>query len=155
LLEKVERQQRAYANAKAAADNAHQDAGRLTSEAIELAKQYGAEHLWVFLETGAIGRGEEIELAEPWNIPGWRRARAKVFLEATRLNQTLFQLESSRVFTSLTLAKVVLEGERYQNIPRKAIRSVWGTLFMAVPVLSSTFASFARCFSTNGAGDIG
>lgn len=155
LLEKAERQQRAYADAKAAAESAHQEARRLSSEAIALAKHYGAEHLRVFLETGAIGRGEAIELAEPWSIPGWRRARAKVFLEAMRLHQTLFQLESSRVFTNLTLAKVVLEGERYQNIPREAIRSVWGTLFMAVPVLSSTFASFARCFSTLGAGDIG
>lgn len=155
LLEKAERQRRAYTDAKEAADRAHREASRLTSEAVGLARQYGAEYLRVYLETGVVGRGEKIELAEPWSIPGWRRARAKVFLEAMRLHQTLFQLESSRVFTNLTFAKVVLEGERYQNTPREVIRSVWGTLFMAVPVLSSTFASFARCFRTLGAGDIG
>ncbi|MEW5511777.1 AAA domain-containing protein [Pseudomonas asiatica] len=155
LQEQVQQQKTARAEAKAAAEHAHQQATRLTDEAIALAARYGAEHLRILIKTGVIGRGEAIELAEPWKIPGWRRARAKVFLEAMRLHQTLFQLESSRVFTNLTLANAIIEGQRYQNIPREAVRSVWGTLFMAVPVVSSTFASFGRCFSTMGAGDIG
>lgn len=155
LREQVQQLKTARAETKAAAEHAHQAATRLTDEAIVLADRYGAEHLRILIQTGVIGRGEAIELAEPWKIPGWRRAKAKVFLEAMRLHQTLFQLESSRVFTNLTLANAVIEGQRYQNIPREAIRSVWGTLFMAVPVVSSTFASFGRCFSTMGTGDIG
>ncbi|NWC84064.1 ATP-binding protein [Pseudomonas putida] len=155
LHQQVLQQKTARAEAKAAAEHAHQAATRLTDEAIALAERYGAEHLRTLIKTSVIGRGEAIELAEPWKIPGWRRAKARVFLEAMRLHQTLFQLESSRVFTNLTLANAVIEGQRYQNIPQEAVRSVWGTLFMAVPVVSSTFASFGRCFSTMGAGDIG
>lgn len=127
----------------------------LTAELKALAERFGAAHLVTYLQTGVIGRGEAIELAEPWKIPGWRRARSKVFLEALRLHQTLFQLESQQAWTNLNMAKALLEGSKFQNLPREAARSIWGTLFMAVPVVSSTFSSFARCFSTLGAGDLG
>lgn len=155
LLANIQAQRRTYAEAIAAVEEAKARCMHLTEEMKALAERHGAAHLKVYLETDVIGRGDAIELAEPWNISGWRNARSKVFLEALRLHQTLFQLEPKKVWTNLSLAKAVLEGVRYQNMPRDAVRSVWGTLFMAVPVVSSTFASFARCFSTLGAGDIG
>jgi len=120
-----------------------------------LAEKYKAAHFLAWLRTGSIGRGPEIELAEPWVVPGWRRARARVFIEALHLHKTFFELEPKRVRANLNFVTSILQGTRYRGVSQDAIRSAWATLFMVVPVLSSTFASFARTFSTLGAGEIG
>lgn len=120
-----------------------------------LAKKFKATHFLHWLQKGCIGRGEEIELAEPWVVPRWRRARARVFIEALHLHRTFFELEPKRVRNNLDFVTSILLGTRYSGVSEAAIRSGWATLFMVVPVLSSTFASFARTFSTLGAGQIG
>ena len=103
----------------------------------------------------AIGRGDVIELAEPWRIEGWRKARARVFIQALKLHRTFFELEASRLRSNLFMINGMLGGSRFQGMSRAAIRSAWASLFMVVPVLSSTFASFARSFGSLGASEIG
>lgn len=123
--------------------------------AINVAEEGKADHLLAWLKNDAIGRGDDIELAEPWRLEGWRQARARVFIQALRLHKVFFELEASRIRSNLFLINGMLTGTRYQGISRDAIRSAWASLFMVVPVLSSTFASFARSFNSLGAGDIG
>ncbi|RQO73144.1 DNA helicase [Aquitalea sp. FJL05] len=123
--------------------------------ATQLAIAHQAQHLLVWLQTGNIGRGEAIELAEPWRIPGWRRARAHVFIQALKLHRTFFELEAARIKANLKLINSLLTGPRMYGLSRHAIRSAWASLFMVVPVLSSTFASFSRSFSSLGVGEIG
>ncbi|EPA99500.1 ATP-binding protein [Pseudomonas sp. G5(2012)] len=132
-----------------------QSARTREAQVTTLAEKYKAAHFLTWLRTGSIGRGAEIELAEPWIVPGWRRARARVFIEALRLHKTFFELEPKRVRSNLNFVTSMLQGTRYGGVSQDAIRSAWATLFMVVPVLSSTFASFARTFSTLGAGEIG
>jgi hypothetical protein len=132
-----------------------QSAKAREAQVTTLAEKYKAAHFQAWLRTGSIGRGAEIELAEPWIVPGWRRARAQVFIEALRLHKTFFELEPKRVRANLNFVTSMLQGTRYGGVSQHAIRSAWATLFMVVPVLSSTFASFARTFSTLGAGEIG
>lgn len=127
----------------------------LTHDAARLAQACRAEHLVAWLEGGAIGRGDAIELAEPWHIEGWRQARARVFIQALRLHQTFFELEASRMRSNLFFANALLSGARFQGLSRHVVRSAWASLFMVVPVLSSTFASFARSFGSLHAGEIG
>ncbi|MGQ5251317.1 DEAD/DEAH box helicase, partial [Xanthomonas arboricola] len=132
----------------------HQDK-TLTSDAWKLATTHQADHLLAWLEDNAIGRGDVIELAEPWRIEGWRKARARVFIQALKLHQTFFELEASRLRSNLFMINGLLTGSRFQGLSRDAIRSAWASLFMVVPVLSSTFASFARSFGSLGASEIG
>lgn len=127
----------------------------LTNDAINVAGYGKAEHLLAWLHEGVIGRGDAIELAEPWHIEGWRQARARVFIEALKLHRTFFELEAHRIRSNLFLINGMLTGTRYQGISRDAIRSAWASLFMVVPVLSTTFASFARSFGSLGASEIG
>lgn len=127
----------------------------LTRDATGLASTCRADHLLAWLQGGVIGHGNAIELAEPWRIEGWRQARARVFIQALKLHQTFFELEASRMRSNLCLINDLLTGSRYQGLSRDAIRSAWASLFMVVPVLSSTFASFARSFGSLGAGEIG
>ncbi len=126
-----------------------------TQDAIDVARDGQADHLLAWLQEGAIGRGDAIELAEPWRIDGWRQARARVFIQALKLHRVFFELEASRMRSNLFLINGILTGTNYQGFSRDAIRSAWASLFMVVPVLSSTFASFARSFGSLGAGEIG
>lgn len=151
----VELHRKMYASAKEDALAAETKLQQLKAQLMALADKYKAHHLQVFLDTGAIGRGDAIELAEPWRVPGWRRARSKVFLEALHLHKTLFELEPEKMWTNLNHAVCLLKGNRYNGVPVGATRSVWATLFMVVPAMSSTFSSFQRCFSTLGASEIG
>lgn len=124
-------------------------------QATELASACRADHLLAWLRSGVIGRGEAIELTEPWHIEGWRQARARVFIQALKLHRTFLELEASRMQSNLSLINTMLTGTHMLGFSREAIRSVWASLFMVVPVLSSTFASFARSFRSLECGDIG
>lgn len=126
-----------------------------TAHITALAQACKAEHLLAWLRHGIIGQGEAIELVEPWAIKGWRQARARVFIQALKLHQCFFALEPSRTLSNLKFINNVLQGGRFQGISQEAIRSSWATLFMLVPVLSSTFASFSRSFGSLGVGEIG
>lgn len=126
-----------------------------SQNAINTASDGQAVYLRTWLQKGTIGRSDSIELAEPWIIEGWRQARARVFIEALKLHRMFFELEASRIRSNLFLINGVLTGTRYQGFSRDALRSAWASLFMVVPVLSSTFASFARSFGSLGASEIG
>ncbi len=129
--------------------------GQQTAQITALAQACKADHLLAWLRHGIIGRGDAIELIEPWAIKGWRQARARVFIQALKLHQCFFELEAKRIRANLYFINSVLQGGRFQGVSRDAIRSSWASLFMLVPVLSSTFASFARSFGSLGVGEIG
>ncbi|KWS96224.1 MULTISPECIES: DEAD/DEAH box helicase [Pseudomonas syringae group] len=143
------------AEARRVLQGSQQQDKTLTSDALELATTHQADHLLAWLKDNAIGRGDVIELAEPWRIEGWRKARARVFIQALKLHRTFFELEASRLRSNLFMINGMLGGSRFQGMSRDAIRSAWASLFMVVPVLSSTFASFARSFGSLGASEIG
>jgi hypothetical protein len=125
------------------------------AQAISLAAACQAQHLLDWLKAGTLVRSDTIELAEPWIIQGWRQARANVFIQALALHRTFFELEAKRIRSNLFFINGMLTGSRFRGVSRDAIRSAWASLFMVVPVLSSTFASFARSFGSLGVGDIG
>jgi hypothetical protein len=124
-------------------------------KARSIAQAGKAKHLHIWLEQGQIGRGSEIELLEPWIVEGWRQARAKVFIEALKLHRVFFQIEASRLRANLDFITSTLTGSHYRGVSKSVVRSAWASLFMVVPVLSSTFASFARSFGSLGCGEIG
>ncbi|WP_314915544.1 ATP-binding protein [Pseudomonas helleri] len=124
-------------------------------KARSIAQAGKARHLQVWLEQGQIGRGSEIELLEPWIVEGWRQARAQVFIEALKLHRVFFQIEASRLRANLDFITSTLTGSHYRGVSNSVVRSAWASLFMVVPVLSSTFASFARSFGSLGCAEIG
>ncbi|MBB3889239.1 DNA helicase [Xanthomonas campestris pv. campestris] len=123
------------AEARRVLQGSQQQDKTLTSDALELATTHQADHLLAWLKDNAIGRGDVIELAEPWRIEGWRKARARVFIQALKLHRTFFELEASRLRSNLFMINGMLGGSRFQGMSRAAIRSAWASLFMVVPVL--------------------
>ncbi len=74
------------------------------------------------------------------------RARAVVFVQAMRVHQALISGAKGAVRKNLSLALTMVSG-RLAPSPAMAL-DLWGTLALIVPVLSSTFSSFKRCFET-------
>lgn len=148
LIKALEQMQQVVTEAKAAIANTLDNVS-------SLAHEHQAAHVISWLESESIPQTEAIELAEPWVIKDWRQARAKVFLSALKLHKTFFQLEPKRVRSNLQFVNSILRTGQYRGLSEDSIRSAWATLFMAVPVLSSTFASFSRTFASLGASQIG
>ena len=87
---------------------------------------------------------ETQELSSPWMDSEWYQARVNVFLAALNLHRT-FVLVNARIFRSnLKQFMFMLAGDSSLGDEAKHL---WGTLFMLIPVISTTFASFARLFT--------
>ena len=99
--------------------------------------------------------GEKRELSSPWADQEWDAARARVFLEALRLHKAFIVANAEPMRQSLQAAMDILSGGVPPKAPPEAIKAAWTALFFAVPVISTTFASFDRLFSHLGAEDLG
>ncbi|WP_018682882.1 caspase, EACC1-associated type [Actinokineospora enzanensis] len=86
------------------------------------------------------------ELAAPWNDPEWNGARTELFLAALRLHKEFLQHTASKLRKTLHGAVDILEGSAPRDIPAAAALTAWQALFLVVPVVSTTFSSFARMF---------
>jgi len=80
------------------------------------------------------------------------QARALVFVKALRVHQALISGARGAVRRNLSLALTMIAG-RLAPPPEMAL-DLWGTLALVVPVVSSTFSSFKRCFRTVSAGGL-
>ncbi|MDQ2764979.1 MAG: ATP-binding protein [Pseudomonadota bacterium] len=80
------------------------------------------------------------------------RARAVAFVKALRVHQALISGARGAVRKNLSLALTMIAGKLSPS-PAVALE-LWGTLALVVPVLSSTFSSFKRCFDTVPAGGL-
>ncbi len=95
------------------------------------------------------------ELSSPWATKSWGASRSKVFLAALKLHKAFITANADTVRKNLAALSDILKGAAPRSIPRDAALGAWQTLFLVVPVVSSTFASFSRLFSHLGKEDIG
>ena len=98
---------------------------------------------------------DQRELSGPWTDPEWNAARSEVFLAALRLHQAFAAAEPRRMRQSLHAVMDVLKGGVPADAPAAAVLAAWQSLFFVVPVVSTTFASFARVFSHLGRESLG
>lgn len=96
---------------------------------------------------------EEFQLCSPWADEEFTAARNRLFLEALRLHKTFILRAGVQLQHNLAVA-VKLIGD---NLPmRPATRlAVWQSLFLVVPLVSTTFASLPRLFTGLGSEDLG
>ncbi|WP_181378356.1 DEAD/DEAH box helicase [Teichococcus aestuarii] len=80
-------------------------------------------------------------------------ARAEVFVRALGVHQAFISGATRQFRRNLSLALKMVGGE-IRPEPSAAL-DLWATLAILVPVFSSTFASFGRCFANVPAGGIG
>lgn len=89
----------------------------------------------------------ETEQSSPWMDKIFQNARARVFVEALNLHKAFIHANAEKIRTNLLCLMDVLTGSVKKDTEyTDAVRHVWSTLFLCIPVVSTTFASFSRLF---------
>lgn len=95
------------------------------------------------------------ELTAPWADSDWEAARVGVFLAALDLHDA-FVFDAGRPLqNNLRGMMQLLRGKAPVDIPAGVANTLWASLFLIVPVVSTTFASFARQFCHLGRESLG
>lgn len=92
---------------------------------------------------------EEREKASPWTYDkNFQDARTNVFIKALNLHKAHIDANAKGIRLNLLRMIEILENKVNDSMQyQEAIRHIWATLFLCVPVVSTTFASFSRLFS--------
>ncbi|WP_308405706.1 DEAD/DEAH box helicase [Streptomyces tardus] len=98
---------------------------------------------------------ERRERSAPWSDAEFTRARARLFVEALRLHEAFLLAGGKKVQQSLGTAMQVVKGTAPAGLSAEGARAAWQWLFLTVPVVSTTFASYDRMFAGLGAGALG
>jgi AAA domain len=89
---------------------------------------------------------EKRELSAPWADEEFSRARTRLFLAALALHKAFTLNAGPRMFQNLNAMMAILEGQGRPMAPADLL-AAWQTLFLVVPVVSTTFASVGRMFA--------
>lgn len=95
------------------------------------------------------------ELAAPWADPQITQARSELFFAALDLHQAFLRCTAKTMRANLMAAMDVVTGGVPPTLGEPARRAAWQSLFLVVPVVSTTFASLDRVFAGVGRGALG
>jgi hypothetical protein len=87
------------------------------------------------------------ELSGPWLDEAWNTARSQVFLAALDLHAAFITATAPILARNLETTRRILQGQAPRDLPEPVARAAWQSLFLVVPVVSTTFASVPRLFS--------
>jgi hypothetical protein len=149
--------ERAHKSAEHDLSEAGQHLRKATEElrALEAAVEQ-AERRWPgYVPTEEATRDDTArELSAPWSDPELTRARTEVFLAALKLHEAFVRAVPGKMAKVLRAATDALAG-RARGAKDEDVREAMRGLFLVVPVVSSTFASFARTFKAFGSESLG
>ncbi|WP_371633854.1 AAA domain-containing protein [Streptomyces sp. NBC_01259] len=98
---------------------------------------------------------EARELSSPWSDPEFTRARTRLFLAAMDLHRAFIEGAADRMRKNLDAAMDVLCGDAPKTLKPEVVLAAWQSLFLALPVVSTTFASLDRMFAGLGPRSLG
>ena len=107
----------------------------------------GVRHWGEHVPVGPVST-EQREKSAPWADPELAGARSELFLSALALHKAFILANAPIVAANLNAMADILAGKGHPQ--PEATMAAWQTLFLVVPVVSSTFASFDRLFSGVG-----
>ncbi|QKW48647.1 DEAD/DEAH box helicase [Streptomyces buecherae] len=94
------------------------------------------------------------ELGSPWSDEAWSTARSDLFLRALDLHRALVAGAAKKVHGNLQVLMELMTNTS-GPIPDEEVERAWQTLFLLVPVVSTTFSSVGSMFARLGQGSIG
>lgn len=97
---------------------------------------------------------EQRELSSPWADEAFAAARTELFLAALRLHKAFITAQALTIRRNLSALMDVLRGQDGRPSD-DALQDAWRTLFLVVPVVSTTFASFDKLFAGFGQESLG
>lgn len=90
------------------------------------------------------------EVAGPWLDETWNAARVRVFLAALDLHAAFLAGAATVMGNNLRVIMDVLQGQAPRDVAESVLRQAWQSLFLVVPVVSTTFASVSRLLGRLG-----
>jgi hypothetical protein len=103
----------------------------------------------------AADQRQRRELRAPWTDPEWNAARTQLLLAALALHKAFVRQTAARLRPGLQTAIDIMSGRASPDLSEDAARAAWQTLFLVVPVVSTTFSSVGRLFSHLGPESLG
>ncbi|USZ49352.1 ATP-binding protein [Halomonas sp. DN3] len=97
----------------------------------------------------------EVEVLAPWGDERWEAARVAVFIAALDLHDAFVYGAGAPLQHNLRGMIQLLRGKAPSDLPKGVAQTLWSSLFLMVPVVSTTFASFSRQFDQLGQETIG
>ena len=95
------------------------------------------------------------QLASPWLSPEWQAARNDLFAASFNLHRAFIDASAKYLRHNIMAALEQLKGRSLSSSQAPARRSLWASLFLVVPVISTTFASVSNLFQSLGREEIG
>lgn len=142
------------ANASLAAAEYHLAEVRRSKE--ELLAQVAEDRRKYSLAHPAEARAsDQRELHAPWLDEALDTARSELFLAALQLHQDFLAAAARDMLNGLRAAGDVLVGRYPFALESEKVRAAWQLFFLAVPLISTTFASAGRMFGSTGPEAIG
>ncbi|MEU9028186.1 ATP-binding protein [Streptomyces sp. NPDC048383] len=94
------------------------------------------------------------ELGSPWSDEAWSTARSDLFLRALDLHRAFAAGAAKKIRGNLQVLMELMTGTN-GPVPDAEVESAWQTLFLLVPVVSTTFSSIGSMFARLGRESIG
>ncbi|MGW1712634.1 DEAD/DEAH box helicase [Streptomyces sp. NPDC002156] len=95
------------------------------------------------------------ELSAPWADEELTCARSELFFSALGLHQAFLRCTAKTMYRNLMAAMDAVTGSVPATVPESHLRAAWQSLFLVVPVVSTTFASLDRVFGRLGSEALG
>jgi hypothetical protein len=98
---------------------------------------------------------ETIQIASPWIFENLQQARDDLFVAAFALHRAFIDAAAKYLRHNIRAALEVMKGRVLSEKQEPARQSLWASLFLVVPVISTTFASTSRLFGRLGREQLG
>ncbi|GEM33944.1 DNA helicase [Nocardia neocaledoniensis NBRC 108232] len=93
---------------------------------------------------------EQFQLCNPWADEQYATARRELFLAALRLHRAFLLTAAPRVRDNLIVAIALIRGDLAEEPKPETVAAAWQTLFLAVPMIATTFTAMPRLFAGLG-----
>jgi hypothetical protein len=109
------------------------------------------------VDTQFFAQGHKVSnLASPWIPDNLHRKREALFIAALAVHRAFIDASAQKVLHNVSVLMDIFSGGPPQDEEkRKLLGDLWSTLFLVVPVLSTTFASVERMLGDLPVGSIG
>lgn len=97
----------------------------------------------------------ELQTCSPWLGPAFQAARDDLFAAAFAVHKAFIGAAVNRLRCNLDMTMELLKGGSLPGNIEELRSSFWASLFLVVPVISTTFASVSRLFGSLGREQLG
>jgi hypothetical protein len=124
------------------------------SQNIEIQRRALSDRL---VDDDLFARGHEaLNLTVPWISERIHRQRENLFIAALAVHRAFIDASAQKVLHNLgVLMDIFSSGSMRDEAKRKLLGDLWSTLFLVVPMISTTFASVDRMLGDLPVGSIG